>query len=69
MIYSPTIGPAIGPINVAPAKAAVATPRSKTSQKSTYVPPTIAIGAAPKQPPKKRLSIIVSTFCATATGI
>jgi hypothetical protein len=35
VINSPTIGPIVGPRNVAPEKAAVATPRSMTSQKST----------------------------------
>jgi len=43
--YSPTIGPAIGPMKTAPENPAVAIPRSITPQKSTYVPPTMAMGA------------------------
>jgi hypothetical protein len=65
----PIIGPATGPINVAAANTHTATPRSTGSQKSARAPPTMATGADAKQPPKKRQSIIVSKFRATATGI
>lgn len=63
------IGPATGPINVAAANTATATPRSTGSQKSAKAPPTIANGAEAKHPPKKRQIMMVSKFCATATGI
>jgi hypothetical protein len=65
----PMIGPAAGPINVAAENTQMATPRSTGSQKSAIAPPTIAKGAEAKQPLKKRQSIMVSKFCATATGI
>lgn len=58
-----------GPKKVAPAKPAVAAPLPLASQKSTYVPPTMAIGAAPKQPARNRDSMIVVRFWATASGI
>jgi hypothetical protein len=63
------IGPPTGPMNVAAAKTQTATPLSTGSQKSARAPPTIPRGADAKQPPMKRQIMIVSRFCATATGI
>lgn len=65
----PMMGPAMGPMNVAPAKTHTATPRSTGPKKSAREPPTIASGAEAKAPPKKRQSMIVSRLTATATGI
>ena len=65
----PKIGPATGPIKVAAANMATATPLSTGPQKSARAPPTIASGAQPNTPPKKRVIMMVSTFVATATGI
>ena len=63
------MGPAMGPIKVAAAKTQTATPRSTGPQKSASAPPTMANGAEAKAPPKKRHSMMVYRFCATATGI
>ena len=65
----PMIGPATGPMNVAPAKRPRANPRSTGPQKSARAPPMMARGAEPNVPAKKRASIMVSTLVATATGI
>ena len=65
----PAIGPATGPMNVAPENRPRAKPLCTGSQKSASVPPMMAKADEPKRPPKKRLSIMVSTFWATATGI
>src|SRR5271155_4842105 len=65
----PTTGPATGPTNVAPVNTDIATPLSSGPQKSTKVPLTTVNGDEPKDPEEKRHSIIVSRFCATATGI
>jgi hypothetical protein len=46
-------------IKVAAANMQTATPRSTGSQKSANMPPTMARGAQPKKPPKKRQIIMV----------
>lgn len=63
------MGPATGPMKVAPAKTQTATPLSTGFQKSAMAPPTIPKGAEAKQPPKKRQTMMVARFWATATGI
>lgn len=58
----PMIGPATGPIKVAPAKRPRAKPLSTGPQKSARAPPIMARGADPNTPPRNRHIIIVSTF-------
>ena len=65
----PTIGPAAADANTNIANIDTAIPSSMGSKKSTYVPPSIAIGAAPNTAWRKRQTEIVWRFCATARGI
>jgi hypothetical protein len=61
--------PAIGPTKVAAANNAIAIPQSTLLRISARAPPMMARGATPKKPLKNLHIMIVSMFCATATGI
>ena len=63
------IGPKMGPTKEAAEKTAIATARSTGPQKSAKAPTIIARDEQPKNPTKNRISMMVSTFRATATGI
>ena len=64
----PTIGPATGPMKVAPEKRPSAKSLSTGPQKSANVPPMIVNGEHPNSPAKNRDTMIFSMFWATATG-
>jgi hypothetical protein len=69
MILTYTIGPNIGPTKVAAENKEIAIARSTGPQKSAKAPGIIARADVPKNPERKRASIKVSRFSATATGI
>lgn len=61
--------PMIGPTKVAATNNAIAIPRSTGPHMSANAPAQIAKGPTPKNPPQNLQIMMVSTFCATATGI
>lgn len=56
VIKPPTMGPATGPMNVAPANMQTATPLSIGFQKSARAPPTMASGAVGEVSAKLHIS-------------
>ena len=65
----PTTGPATGPVKAPAAKIQIAYALGMGSHRSDMAPPTMASGAEDAKPPRKRPTIMVVTFFASATGI
>ncbi len=55
----PTIGPSVGPMNGAAAKADMARPRCEAGNMSAMIPPAFVRGEEPKAPAKKQRIIRV----------
>jgi hypothetical protein len=69
VIKLPAMGPITGPTKAAPSSVDKATPLSIESHISAKPPLTVARGAAPNKPQRKRQTSIVSMLYATATGM